>query len=432
MKTLLQQLQQVIREPVGSLVYVGPGKGEMLAFTRRLMPEQVILYESDPENIRKLERDIDAARERLCPYTLVAGNQSQTDLHILNNTRYNSISKPVRILELRSNLKIEKSISVPARRASQVVSELDLSIGRTNLLILNSLGNNLSILKSIQPELLYKFEWMIVTGLQIEDAYAGDMPITEITEYLSGLGFDLNKNAGEAIYPNAQVLYKRHPLVLKIISQNDSLQSLKQEHDEKVKLLAERQSRIEQMTQARDGQARLANERQAQIQQFTLERDETAKLLVERQSQIEQLTQGKDDQTRLANECQAMIQQITQDRDETAKLLSERQGQIEQLTQGKDDQTRLANERQSKIMQLAQERDEKTKKILEQQILLDQANKSIFELTSSIEKNAARARELEQTNSELQARHNLMDQEIIRAEAQIDLIKDVLLRDSGI
>ncbi len=83
-------------------------------------------------------------------------------------------------------------------------------------------------------------------------------------------------------------------------------------------------------------------------------------------------------------------------------------------------------------MQLAQERDEKTKKILEQQILLDQANQSIFELTSSNEKNTARTRDLEQTNSELQARHNLMDQEIIRAEAQIDLIKDVLLRDSGI
>ena len=42
---------------------------------------------------------------------LVVGNQSQTDLHILNNTRYNSVSKPVRILELRSNLKIEKSIA---------------------------------------------------------------------------------------------------------------------------------------------------------------------------------------------------------------------------------------------------------------------------------------------------------------------------------
>ena len=95
---------------------------------------------------------------------------------------------------------------------------------------------------------------------------------------------------------------------------------------------------------------------------------------------------------------------------EQDKLAQERQAQIEQLTQLKDEQDKLAQERQAQIDQLNQDRDE----------ALEEVN---------ISKN--RIQDLERQLSESVHRQDLLDNEFIKAEAQIELIKDILIREKA-
>ena len=196
------------------------------------------------------------------------------------------------------------------------------------------------------------------------------------------------------------------------------IQQLSQVRDEQTKLATERQTQLEQAIKAKDDQARLAAERQQQVEQLAKARDEQAKLTTERQTQLEQAAKAKSDQAKLAAERQQQVEQLTKARDEQAKLATERQTQLEQAIKAKDDQARLTAERQQQVEQLAKARDEQAKLATERQQQLDEMQK--------------RLQQLEGQNAEFSSRQTLLQEEVVRAEAQIDLIKDVLLREPGL
>ncbi|MEI6334674.1 MAG: hypothetical protein WCS87_08960, partial [Methylococcaceae bacterium] len=103
---------------------------------------------------------------------------------------------------------------------------------------------------------------------------------------------------------------------------------------------------------------------------------------------------------------------------EQAKLAAERQAQNQQLTLAKDEQAKLAAERQAQNQQLTLAKDEQAKLATERQRQLEEMQKRI--------------QQLEGQNAEFALRQSLLQEEIVRAEAQIDLIKDVLLREPGL
>jgi hypothetical protein len=100
------------------------------------------------------------------------------------------------------------------------------------------------------------------------------------------------------------------------------------------------------------------------------------------------------------------------------KSLLENQGKIQQLTQARDEQAKVAAERQTQIQQLTQARDEQAKLAAERQRQLDEMKK--------------RLQQIEGQNTEFATHQTLLQEEVVRAEAQIDLIKDVLLREPGL
>jgi len=116
---------------------------------------------------------------------------------------------------------------------------------------------------------------------------------------------------------------------------------------------------------------------------------------------------------------------VAQVRDEHAKLAAERLAQIETLTQTKlsleQDKAALTEQRvklEGEVRTQTQARDEQARVAAERQ-------RQLTELQQQMQ-----ARESSQ--SELSARQQLMHEELVRAEAQIDLIKDLLLRDPGL
>ena len=95
---------------------------------------------------------------------------------------------------------------------------------------------------------------------------------------------------------------------------------------------------------------------------------------------------------------------------EKAELQASRDEALKQLEQMTADQASTAQAQEDSITQLTQERDEARKQLAEQ---------------------SERMQELEAENAEAHRRHQLMQDEMVKAEAQIELIKDLLLREQG-
>jgi hypothetical protein len=121
----------------------------------------------------------------------------------------------------------------------------------------------------------------------------------------------------------------------------------------------------------------------------------TERLNQQHRLESEQLIQAKAGAEKLAIERAQQAEQATKAKDEQARLAQERQVQIEQLTQAKAAVEKTAGERLQKINEL----------------LLEIQNRKVSE-------------------AELVSRQKLMHDEIVRAEAQLELIKDILLRES--
>ena len=215
------------------------------------------------------------------------------------------------------------------------------------------------------------------------------------------------------------------------------LEQLTQAKAEADKQLAERAAQLTQANLAKDAQAKLAAERQAQIEQLTQAKAEADKQLAERAAQLTQANQAKDAQAKLAAERQAQIEQLTQAKAEADKQLAERAAQLTQANQAKDAQAKLAAERQAQIEQLTLAKAEADKQLAERAAQLTQANlakdaqaKLAAERQTQLEELTQAKNEAEKQRSELLARQQLMHGEITRAEAQIDLVKELLLREN--
>ncbi|QFG28870.1 hypothetical protein F6476_06445 [Pseudomonas umsongensis] len=251
--------------------------------------------------------------------------------------------------------------------------------------------------------------------------------------------------------------------------------------DEQAKLASERQAQIDtlgkekadlatardavakektELTKARDEQVKLASERQTQIDALGKEkadlasardalakektelakaRDEQAKLASERQAQIDALGKEKADLTSARDALTKEKTELAKARDEQAKLASECQAQIDTLSKEKADLTSARDALAKEKTELTKTRDEQTKLAIEGKVQLDkitaerdQVQKSVAEQKKTFDNAQLQIKTLENEASESLHRQQLLQEELIKAEAQIELIKDLLLREPGL
>jgi chromosome segregation ATPase len=212
------------------------------------------------------------------------------------------------------------------------------------------------------------------------------------------------------------------------------------ERDEQEKLLTEHQNRIVQLTQSISEQTGTVNSYLSQIGQLEAENktlserlvNETTALSLDRDKQIQLLVtlQHEMDKKQQAIEQQLSLQQDAAEHAATrhASLVQA----CDQLTEEKqsltEEKQRLANEKQS--LTEDQQKLAKEKQILidEKQILIEEKKK----LEVSLKDKDRQLQQFDAELSESSRRQQQMAEELVRAEAQIDLIKDVLLREQGL
>ncbi len=231
------------------------------------------------------------------------------------------------------------------------------------------------------------------------------------------------------------------------------LQQTTQQRDEQTKLAAHAKAQIDSLSQAKTAADRLAAERAIQLQQMTQQRDEQTKLATDAKAQIDSLSQAKTAADKLAAERATQLQQMTQQRDEQTKLAADAKTQIDSLSQAKAAAEKLAAERASQLQQMTQQRDEQTKLAAERQQNIEALGRERAQLITERDgaakeraslvaardeqtKAAHAARQrlagLEAEMADVLARHGLLQEELVKAEAQIELIADLLLRQPAV
>ncbi len=186
---------------------------------------------------------------------------------------------------------------------------------------------------------------------------------------------------------------------------------LSSECDSQTRLVTERAVVLDQLVRARDAAiqqvAALKGEVdnvQAQISSLAEERDSISARLVERDHKLQELAAALEDAARIAqaNEQRAQaaersLDQLRSEHDDLAKLSAKRASEIEALTRA-----RVASEERASALE---------RRIVEQQKRIEQ---------------------LESESAQALVRQQLMQEEFVKAEGQIELIKDLLLREPGL
>jgi len=234
----------------------------------------------------------------------------------------------------------------------------------------------------------------------------------------------------------AQLKQAREKFTQQKAEQAKALDTAKQELDEL-------QQQQDQLKKARDGQAAAKEKAQAENTQLKQEHekltqqhteqtkalDKAKRELDELKQQQDQLKKARDEQAAAKEKAQAENTQLKQEHEkltqqhaekntalDTAKHeLGELKQQRDQLKKARDEQAVAKEKAQEEATQLKQERDKLTK---QQEILREQ-------LREQQQKNQTLEAEVQAT----QTRQNKLTIELERAEAQLDLIKELLLKD---
>ena len=297
--------------------------------------------------------------------------------------------------------------------------------------------------QSLAPQLAYSFQHFadnLLSDKQYETAYRA---------YENSLG--LNKEIAEDILhslkemlpileENNQIklLDRIKPRVEEIKNDIATRMSKKQEQDNQLLLLKlhETQENLELLFFK-------YNEFEEEIKQLTAERDQQVEKVAEHQNQLNQLISEHQKQVekiisehaQKTLETEKKLKQVTIERDQQAQLAIEKEKQQKQAITEREQQTL---EKEKQLKQVIIERDQQTKLAAELQnqlkqltIEYEQQAKQVTEQQGSLKKYIGRIERAEEKNTKLNQRQQLLDEEFIRAEAQIELIKDILIKEKA-
>lgn len=380
MNTLLNHIRQHSTGPLATTLVIGAGNGSALANWRELGSTRLVMAEAHPRQAEELARRLRSdLGEELLAVAITPADQPTAALYALNNPAYSSLQAPRGLLDCYPNLRTEAPLQTPATSLTSLLEQQALEASGDHLLLLSAPGQAFALLHSAPHDLLQAFRWLLIST-NSEPLYENEREPAAVTALLHDAGFDLAAEDPDALYPQASLLFERNPNAVRTLRLEREVDTLRNRltatTQQAAKREAELQTQLSEQSAALAEQTRLATERQAQLDQLTKEKAE--------------LTAARD----------ALA------KDKTA------------LTQARDEQSQLATERKAQLDKITTERDQLQKSLNENKKALEGAKQQI--------------QQLEEEASESLHRQQLLHEELIKAEAQIELIKDLLLREPGL
>jgi len=409
MKHLLQQLIDIQKKPIGTILFAGAGTGAELDCLRQFNARRLVLLEPNPKLALSLHNKLLADRgEELLEAGLVP-KDGHWLLHILNNSRESSFISATGLTDYFPNLREVRQIEVECQTLSNLMVRFDINADAENVLILEVPGLEGPLLANTNAGVLQAFSNIIVRTSE-EALYGNESHKQAVCDRLAEVGFKLEGVDPDSLSPYTALLFQRDDeavnrqhLTLQVQSQAELIQSLQKQFDaleashkelrqENEALIQKHVMEIESLEADRDAHAKLAEERMAKIEALKKTGDEQARHASELRSQTEQAQGARDEQVKLVLQRQASINTLKEekvklaaDRDEKARLADQRQAELVALGQAKEEQAKLNAELQAQIKQLMQDRDQQAKLALDCQKNVEALKKEKAELSINLD-----------------------------------------------
>jgi hypothetical protein len=479
MQSLFELIQLQCAKSLGTVVHVGAGSAEDLQTYATFNPARVVFVEGDPDAAADL-----ASRCGSWPWAQVLACTLAQHAGPLQWHRYNiaSLNGPLDAASLSvyyPRLRSLGSIEVAAVTPSEVLAPLQLARQHADdgdtVLVLDVPGQELALIDAIDDELLQAFDHVIVRGCRLAYAPASH-PAQETFDRLQArlfrakteaeassslwpvAAFALDRTAvaasraeqradelRAAVEDHANVVAELLAMKASLASEQADRAALAQAHQTLADELARAQEHAaalaiseaaaqaladERAAQARElilacnTQSALANERLAQLESASRSKAEFERIAYERHLEIQSLARAKADLEQVAHERHLAHGEATKALEALKAALLERESAIAQLTQSLAERTRMDDEQATRVLGLQSANQKLDSEIARLSARLGPADRRIEELESLNNRLVAESQDRE-------SRQRLLDSEILKAEAQLELIKDVLLREKN-
>lgn len=379
MTALHDFLGHLAGQPLGTVVHVHPSEPELADRYAALGARRVVLVSGDPDALPGLRRLLPGRPWLTLLECVVAPEPGQRQWLRYNVAALNGLLPAGPTLqEFYPRLRLHERVPVAARSLQSVLDDLHLGAGEgAHVLVLEAPGLEDELLHGLQSENLAQFEWLLVRGAQ-PGLLSEGIEAQVATGRLKERGWrDVQHSAGnEPLWPvtllHFDVVAAERAALLRRVEASEA----------ELKALAEVRASAEQR----------AALQQAEVAQLTEERNALKRQVGDLSARMEAAATAQDAAQKAAAEHQRRMEHVQAERDAAKaaldKAAAERASQIEQMGKARDEYAKQASERQKRIVQL------------------------------------------EADLADLSARHGLLQEELIKSEAHVELIADLLLRES--
>ena len=375
--------EQLSRAPTpNTIVHLGAGLCRELPHYIRSRAERIVLIEPNPEMLPELQKQAAAhSNVELLPVA-VAAEPGRRALRLYNYPDLSSLRRPTGLIELLPGLQQTGQAIVNVIAAHTLPEQLGLKNDKNNWLVIDTPGEEVAIINNLeQHKQLSQFDRIIIRA-GAESLYEGTPACEQLILQLENLGYYIEgaEDTSDRDWPHYHL--RLNPKAIEC-------RRLRRESE----ALSEQNAKLEE-----------------QLQQLTEQLQKQEALALERAEKLEAIRQqAQQQQQELRTALESKQKSCTQLQSKVSELSSRLQTDSEKFDQ----------EREELIKQLNQEKAAREKAVQDAQNHL----KRLAQSQQQIQR-------MQSEDAELLERQALIDQEMARAEGQIELIKELVFRES--
>ena len=425
MTQISSSLLSRISGSVDGIIHIGAGCDASLQDYAALQPRKITLVEADPEACAILaERFQGDSRVHLVE-ALVGPQAANAAFHRFSLPRFNGPFGLGRLKNMYPRITEMKALGLRSRPLLDILSGMGADFQGPQLLILNIPGQEASVLSSLPPHFLDNFEWVLVNG-SAQVWQEGSQVVQTTLDFLQRLFFEVVETSPEdPEWPS--ILLRRDQVKSGLQKELESCALELVEKGTEIHRRSERNKELEtQNATLHTERDSLASERDAlstSLAESKAELEKRASLLVEKGTEIHQRSErNKELETQNAT--------LHTERDSLATARDALQAERSTLD--------------SRLSTLAAEREALSTELTAKTTLLDVLTKGRVAQDEQMEKmlqekqalvhdcaaHSARIADLEKENADLRAHTKFINEEFGKAEGQLELIKDIFLREA--
>lgn len=418
--------------PFNTVVYLGAGYGDRLKdLVTQINAKHWHLVEGDSKKHKSLQQAINALQnsDNVTLHKSVVSDDGTTKTwYSYNLDEFSGLKKAKALDELFPGIQLKQEKSVETQALPELLSQWQLNSSDNNLLIIDLPGQALELMESIlnagQKPL---FSQMVLTATA-EQAFEQGGTLEQMKQWLDKQGYHTrNEPYDDPDFPVLYYSFDKHSAA--------EFAKLKKERDEAIARASDLETKLEEsVTRASDLETKLeesvtrasgTSKELEQLQQNLAKatgRAEKAEAkaaefetrLKDASHDIAQANEAKQKQTEWAHSLQTKLGEALAQATSTAK-------QLEQITKERDEQAHWHQKNKDWAHSL--------KKQLE--TLEAERDDLIKQLNGARKESEASAKTIVQRNQQLQEqtyRNQMLEREVAKLEAQVELVTDVVFR----